>query len=123
MQDHRKLRAWRFAQEVVVRIYQVTSVFPQDERYGLTQQLRRAAVSVPSNIAEGCGRSSQRELARFLSIATGSASECESQIVTAERLGYVDESVAQSLVDQLDHLRRQIENLRASVVSGIQRET
>ena len=117
MQDHRRLRAWHLGQDIVVRIYRVTAGFPDDERFGLSRQLRRAAVSIPSNIAEGCGRDSQAELARFLSIATGSASECESQIVTAQRLGYIDSATAALLLKEVDQLRRQVHSLRSAVLS------
>jgi four helix bundle protein len=101
---------------MVVMIYGITSAFPADERFGLSQQLRRAAVSVASNIAEGCGRSSHADLARFLAISSGSVSECESQLITAQRLGYITEDAAREALDVVDHVRRKIHNLRRSVV-------
>jgi four helix bundle protein len=76
MRDHTKLRAFELADEVALMIYQVTKDFPKDEIYGLTSQMRRAAVSIPSNIVEGCGRKTQKEYQRFLVIAYGSLKNC-----------------------------------------------
>jgi four helix bundle protein len=83
------LVAWQRAMDLVADIYRVSIEFPKSELYGLTSQLRRAAVSVPSNIAEGYGRSGRREFAHALSIALGSLAEVETQILIAERLGYI----------------------------------
>ncbi|MDH3250407.1 MAG: four helix bundle protein [Acidimicrobiia bacterium] len=112
MRDFRNLRAWRSVQAFVRDVYAVTAEFPVDERFGLTQQLRRAAVSIASNIAEGCGRDTDADMARFPTIAAGSASECESQIVTARALGMLNETQAVKLVDDVEHLRRQIHNFK-----------
>ena len=116
MRDHRKLRAWVAAQDFIVEVYSTTAGFPREERFGLTQQLRRASVPIASNIAEGCGRDSTADLARFLTIARGSASECESQIITALRLGFLEDSKARHLLDRVDHLRRQIHNYRSALM-------
>ena len=89
MKDFRQLKVWEKAHQLTLAVYRVTKTFPSDERYGLTSQIRRACASVPSNIAEGCGRNSDTELARFMEIATGSASEVEYQILLARDLGYV----------------------------------
>ena len=88
MRDHTKLRAFELADEVAVFTYRVTSGFPREEIYGLVSQMRRAAVSVPSNIVEGCARASQAEYLRFLEIAFGSARELHYQFSLAVRLGY-----------------------------------
>ena len=90
MRDHTKLRAFELADEVVVLIYRATRGFPKEEIYGLTSQIRRAAVSVPSNIVEGCARESQVEYLRFLEIAFGSLRELHYQFGLAMRLGYRD---------------------------------
>lgn len=92
MRDHTKLRAFELADEVTVLIYRVTRNFPKEENYGLTSQMRRATVSVPSNIVEGCARESQVEYHRFLEIAFGSLRELHYQFGLAIRLGYVKES-------------------------------
>ncbi|MBT9131092.1 MAG: hypothetical protein DDT41_01392 [candidate division WS2 bacterium] len=91
MRDHTKLRAFELADEVAVLIYRATRGFPKEEIYGLTSQMRRAAVSVPSNIVEGCARESQSEYLRFLEIAFGSARELHYQFSLASRLGYTNE--------------------------------
>ncbi|KGU58144.1 S23 ribosomal [Xanthomonas phaseoli pv. phaseoli] len=101
---HERLEAWRDSMELVEMIYRFTDVFPEQERYGLTAQLRRAAVSVPSNNAEGAARRSTSDYARFLSIARGSLSELDTQIQIAVRLGYSnpeDEDIVSRQVDQV----------------------
>ncbi|MBK8163335.1 MAG: four helix bundle protein [Gammaproteobacteria bacterium] len=89
---HHGLLAWQHAMKFVKDIYEVTSAFPKCEMYGLTSQMRRAAVSVPSNIAEGAGRASFREFGQFLTIARGSLCELETQVVLAKELGYIAEN-------------------------------
>jgi len=91
MRNHTKLRAFELADEVVLLIYRVTREFPKEEIYGLTSQMRRAAVSVPSNIVEGCTRESQAEYLRFLEIAFGSLRELHYQFGLSKRLGYTYE--------------------------------
>jgi len=86
---HHELRVWQEAMGLVTAIYQATSTFPVDERWGLTGQMRRAAVSVPSNIAEGAGRSGARDFCRFLMMARGSLAELETQVMIARNLGYM----------------------------------
>jgi four helix bundle protein len=87
--NHKDLDVWKEAMNLVVSIYNLSNTFPDSERYALSQQVRRAAVSVPSNIAEGCGRKSERETSHFLSISLGSLAEIETQILIAERLNYI----------------------------------
>jgi four helix bundle protein len=82
------LEVWQAAIELTIRVYRFTAIFPKEEKYGLTSQMRRAAVSVPSNIAEGKGRTSDKELTQFLCHSRGSVFELETQIVIAQRLGY-----------------------------------
>jgi four helix bundle protein len=90
MRDHTKLKAFGLADELTLHIYRATKNFPKDEVYGLTSQMRRAAVSVPSNIVEGCARESQAEYVRFLEIAFASLRELHYQFTLASRLGYVE---------------------------------
>lgn len=92
MRDHKKLRAFELADELVLGIYAVTKGFPAEERFGLTSQIRRAAVSIASNIVEGCTRISNADYMRFIEIAYGSAKEVEYQFSIAHRLGYLSES-------------------------------
>ena len=87
--DHKELKVWQKSMEFVKDVYEMTEQFPGAEIYGLTSQLRRAAVSIPSNIAEGSARSSDRELIQFLYIAIGSMAEVETQLILARELGFV----------------------------------
>ncbi len=89
MRDHTKLRAFELADEVAVLVYRVTAGFPREELYGLTSQMRRAAVSVPSNIVEGCARDSQADYPRFLYIAFGPLKELHYQLSLSKRLGFL----------------------------------
>ena len=91
MRDHRKLRAFELSDDIAVQVYRITNVFPKEEIYGLTSQLRRAAVSVPSNIVEGCARASQAEYHQFLNIAFGSLRELQYQLDLSGRLGFIQE--------------------------------
>ncbi|MEL6108523.1 MAG: four helix bundle protein [Planctomycetota bacterium] len=91
MRDHTKLRAFELADSVVMDVYRATRGFPKDELFGLTSQLRRAALSIASNIVEGCARASEADYLRFLDMAYGSAKEVEYQLTVADRLGYSEE--------------------------------
>ena len=88
MRNHHRLLAWQESIRLVKQVYELSSHYPKDELYGLTSQMRRAAVSVPSNIAEGAARESSTEFARFLIISRGSLSELETQLLIAKELGY-----------------------------------
>jgi four helix bundle protein len=90
MRDFRKLKVWEKGHQLALEMYRETSGFPKDEVYGLTSQIRRAAVSIPANIAEGCGRNGEAELARFMTISMGSASELEYHLLLAHELGIID---------------------------------
>ena len=99
------------AEELAVAVYRHTATFPPAERFGLTVQMRRAAVSIASNIAEGCGRRGNRALLAFLYIATGSASELDCQLKISSRLGYGDSHSADSLRLELQHVARMLASL------------
>ena len=103
MRPHQRLQAWSQAVELVTTIYRSTERFPKEERYGLTSQIRRAAISIPANIAEGAGRRSQKEFAHFLSNPQGSASELETEFIIANRLGYLDEATFAQLISDLEN--------------------
>ena len=89
MQEFRKLQVWRKAHELTLRCYAMTGSFPREETYGLVSQVRRASASIPTNIAEGCGRGGRPEFSRFLTIALGSASELEYLLLLAHDLAYI----------------------------------
>ena len=100
---------------LVLEVYRITKRFPQEERFGLTSQLRRAAVSVPSNIAEGHARTTRGEYKHFLSIARGSVAEVEVQLTLAEQLGYVQSPVLATALDHCDAISRMITNLKRAL--------
>lgn len=107
----RDLRVWRDAINLTTNIYRLTSKFPKYELYGLSQQIRRAAVSVPSNIAEGKGRYSDRDFVRFLLVARGSLLELETQLIIAQELGYVSEGDADCLLRMAETAGRALSGL------------
>lgn len=111
MRPHEKLDVWNKAVNFVVAVYKATEMFPKEEKFGLTSQLRRAAVSVPANIAEGAARQSYKEFVHFLSNAQGSASEVETEILIAYRLGYLNESKHLELRAMIDEINRMITGL------------
>jgi four helix bundle protein len=104
----KEVKVWRKAHEMTVAVYETTRGFPREELYGLTSQLRRSAASVGANIAEGCGRRSDGEMARFLQIARGSASETEYHVLLARDLRYLREEEYRELSCQADELQRML---------------
>jgi four helix bundle protein len=108
MGDYRKLIVWQDAHELAVEVYRVTKGFPDDEKYGLTAQVRRGSASVAANIAEGSGRGTQKELARFCRIAQGSLNEVEYHVILARDLGYVDHRSAEVITLRVASLRRRL---------------
>ena len=114
-QSYRDLDVWRKAVDLVVAIYRTTALFPQEERYGLVSQIRRAAVSVPSNIAEGQGRKSSGEFRRFLYTALGSLMELETQLIIADRLGYLRDGVCEEFPCRTGELGRMLNGLIRSL--------
>jgi len=107
----RDLKAWQKAFELALEVYQVTRSFPREEMYGLTSQVRRAAVSAVSNIAEGKGRASDKELLRFLGIAKGSLFELETQIALSESLSYLSKNDAQALIGKVTETGKLVSGL------------
>ncbi|MDD4202144.1 MAG: four helix bundle protein [Candidatus Omnitrophica bacterium] len=111
MRTHKDLKVWNKAIEYVTRLYKCTSIFPKEELYGLTTQIRRASVSVPSNIAEGAARTSNKEFMHFLFIAIGSLSELETQLIIAKNLGYINEALFDEIVSENEELAKMIHGL------------
>jgi four helix bundle protein len=112
---HHNLDAWKNSMELAKSIYEITARFPDAERFGLVSQMRRAAVSIPSNIAEGAARGSDGEFIRFLNIARGSLAELQTQVLLARDLGFMpDSSTAESLIDDISRqLNGLIKHVRA----------
>jgi four helix bundle protein len=119
MRDYKKIDAWKLADDLTVAVYGTTRAFPRDELYGLTSQLRRAASSVPANIAEGSARESKRDYLRFLYIARGSLSECQYFIHLAHRLGYVNDQDAAPLQEQTQQTFRCLHGLIKAVENEV----
>jgi four helix bundle protein len=115
MKDFRKLDVWHVARRLTESVYQRTRNSPSDETFGLRAQMRRASVSVCSNIAEGCGRSGDAEFARFLSIATGSASELECETIIALDLGFLDQNTHDDLIAVIVEVKRMLGGLLGAV--------
>ena len=109
MKSHKDLDAWKGSIQLVKEVYALTKSFPVDERYGLTDQIRRAVVSVPSNIAEGAGRGSSPDFIRFLYISLGSLSEVETQLIIALELGYL--STIEAELEKIQQIRNLINGL------------
>lgn len=106
MNNLKELKIWNKAINLAVDVYKATSTFPTDERFGLTSQSRRAAVSIPSNIAEGAGRNSVKEFNNFLGIANGSSYELQTQLVIANKLAILESEILDPLLDQIDELQK-----------------
>ena len=108
MQNFKSLKVWQKSHELTLAIYKATANFPKDELYGLTSQIRRACASVPANIAEGCGRTGKAELARFLQVTMGSASELEYHLLLAHDLGLLRDGEYKLLENQAVELKRML---------------
>jgi len=119
VKDFRELKVWEKAHQLVIDFYAESQSFPREEIYGLTAQLRRSAVSVPSNIAEGCGRDGDADLARFLQIAMGSASEMEYQLLLAFDLGYLKREA----YDRLNERIREVKRMLASFLQTLRHKS
>ena len=111
MQDFRKFKVWQEAHQLVLNLYRLTGLFPKEEIYGLTSQIRRAASSIPANLCEGCGRSSDADFARFSQIAFGSACELEYHLILAKDLNYLNEDAGQQTQQRLESIKRMLASL------------
>ncbi|WP_461833943.1 four helix bundle protein [Desulfothermus sp.] len=111
MKTHMDLDVWKLSIEVVKDIYEITKSFPKEEVFGLTSQIKKAAISIPSNIAEGASRQTNKEVIQFLYISLGSASELETQLIIARELGFID-------VDNMEIINGKIENIK-KMITGL----
>ena len=108
MKDFRELKVWERSHQLVLDIYEATGQFPREETYGLTAQLRRSCASIPANIAEGCGRSGDVELGRFMLISMGSASELEYHLLLAHDLNFLDDRNYERLTERTSEVKRML---------------
>ena len=115
VRTHRDLDVWRKSIDLVTLIYKYTADYPKDEMYGLTSQIRRCAVSIPSNIAEGSARTTKKDFSHFLAIALGSVAELETQLIISKNLNYLPETVLNELMPELISIRRMTLGFRKSI--------
>lgn len=116
MRDFKKYDVWQSSHKIVLDIYQMTSTFPKEELFGLTSQIRRSIVSIPNNIAEGCGRNSDKEFAQFLNIALGSLSESEYLLFLAKDLEYIIMEDFERINEELNTVKRRLYQLRLKLI-------
>lgn len=116
MHNFRELKIWQKSREFVKDIYQTTANFPSEEKFALVSQMQRAAVSIPSNIAEGAGRESNKEFNRFLDIANGSAFELETQVYLAYDLDYIDSNKLNYLTDKIIEIKKMIYGFKKGLI-------
>jgi four helix bundle protein len=106
MHNFKELKIWNRSMDMVVEVYKATAKFPNEEKYGITAQIRKSAVSVPSNIAEGAGKNSDRDFVRFLSIAQGSSYELQTQLILSQRLGFMEKESCNALVNDISEIQK-----------------
>lgn len=111
MKNFKNLLVWQKSIQVVLFVYKITKQFPDDEKYGLTNQMRRSAVSVPSNIAEGTMRTTDKDFRQFISIARGSCAELETQITISYELKYIDENIFKELLLKIEEISKMLASL------------
>lgn len=112
MRDFRKYEVWKLGMEVTSDIYKISKSFPKTEAFALTSQIRRSAVSIPSNIAEGCSRKTEKAFKQFIEIALGSAFELETQVLIAKNVNYIEEAIAAGILKKINHLKASLNSLR-----------
>ncbi len=108
MQDFRNIQVWQKSHQLVLEIYTTTNTFPNYELYGLTSQIRRSAISIPANIAEGCGKGSDADMGRFLQIAMGSASELEYHMLLSHDLSFIDKKTSKHLTNKITEIKKML---------------
>ncbi|RIH64104.1 four helix bundle protein [Mariniphaga sediminis] len=116
MNKFKELKVWQKAIQLVTKIYSRTSNFPKEEMYGIVSQIRRCAVSIPSNIAEGAGRGGKKEFSHFLDIARGSSFELETQLIISKELGFLNQFNFDNLYSELDEIQKMITGLQKSMI-------
>lgn len=115
MHNFKNLKVWQKSVDLAVKIYQITSEFPVSEKFGMTSQMRRAGVSIPSNIAEGTSKSSSNSFSNSLEISLGESFELETQMIIAERVSLISNEIAQDLEDDISEIQRMIVGFKATL--------
>tara|TARA_R110002051_G_C8406239_1_gene449365 strand:- start:77 stop:430 length:354 start_codon:yes stop_codon:yes gene_type:complete len=115
MHNFKNLKVWQKSVDLAVKIYQITSEFPVSEKFGMTSQMRRAGVSIPSNIAEGTAKSSSKSFSNSLEISLGESFELETQMTIAERVSLISNEIAQDLEDDISEIQRMIVGFKATL--------
>jgi len=115
MHQFKELLIWKKSRAFCTEIYTIKAFFPNDEKFGITNQLRRAAVSVPSNIAEGSSRNSNKDFSRFIEIAIGSAYEIETQLLIASDLGFIKSDKLETVIEQLEEIIKMMSKFRSTL--------
>jgi len=116
MHNFKELNVWQEAKDFSVKMYNSTVNFPKSEIYGITSQIKRAAVSIPSNIAEGAGRTTNKDFARFVGIAIGSAFELETQLIISKELNYLEKNTYEKLVNELASIQKKLINFQKHLI-------
>ncbi|MBK7182105.1 MAG: four helix bundle protein [Bacteroidetes bacterium] len=119
MHNLKELKIWNKALELSVRVYEVTTSFPKEEVYGLTSQIRRCAVSIPSNISEGAGRNSNKEFIHFLGIANGSCYELQTQLIISNKLNLITNETLQNLLNEIEEIQKMSYTFKNKLNQGI----
>ncbi len=117
MRDFRKYEVWQLSYDFCLSIYKISAKFPKEEAYGLVSQIRRASISIATNISEGCGREGDKEFAAFLNIALGSANEAENLLLLANGLQYIENEKSDGLLEQLNLIKKKIFLLRQKLIN------
>ncbi|ATA75139.1 MULTISPECIES: four helix bundle protein [Capnocytophaga] len=115
MREFKKYDVWQLSHKLVLEVYKISKNFPKDELFNITSQLRRAVTSIPTNISEGCGRSSDKEFSHFLNIALGSASEAEYLVILSTDLQFIDAETSESLLKNINQIKSKIFNLKQKI--------
>jgi len=119
MHNFKDLNVWKKSRQIVKEVYLFTSNFPKEEKFGLTSQIRRSAISIPSNIAEGCGRKTQKDFCNFLYIAQASSFEFETQLMLSLDLGFLDSQAFNQNLNQLNEIQKMLNGLINSIENKI----
>lgn len=118
MRDYKKLIVWERSHIFAINVYKLTKLFPKEELYGITSQIRRAVISIPTNIAEGSGKHTEKDFARYLSIAAGSASETEYLIILSKELEFIKEPVAKDLIIEVNEIKKMLNAFMLKIANG-----